>query len=88
MPEESTEIQINPLMHLIAPVTAFAATALVRKALSVGYKQVTGHPAPEATDPNQRFRTVLAWTVITTLTAAVVEVAIYRATNQIGAKPE
>mgnify|MGYP006278403765 CR=1 FL=1 len=86
MSENNAEIQVNPLMHLVAPITAFAATALVRKALGSGYRAVTGHDAPEVHDPNARLRTVLLWTLITTATAAVVEVAIYRATNEIGAR--
>lgn len=86
MSENAPEVQINPLMHVIAPVTAFAATALVRKALGSGYRRVTGHDAPEPMDPNARLRTVLIWTLITTVTAAVVEVAIYRATNEIGSR--
>lgn len=86
MASSEEDIHVNPVMHLIAPITAIAATAIVRKAINVGYEKATGHPAPEPRDPRVRFTTALTWAVVTAVTAAVVEVAIYRATNEIGSK--
>lgn len=84
MSDNELEPQVNPVMHLIAPVAAFAATATVRKLLGVGYRMATGHDAPEPHDPKVRLRNAIMWAVVTSVTAAVVEVAIYRATNEAG----
>ena len=86
MANDEVEVHVNPVMHLIAPITALAATAIVRKAISVGYERATGHEMPEPRDPSIRFRTALTWAVVTAVTAAVVEVAIYRATNEVGSR--
>ena len=84
---DDTQVQVNPLAHLIAPVAAIGATFLVRKALDRGYRSVTGHRAPEARDPGVSLRQALLWTAATAVTAALVEVAVYRLANQWGARP-
>ena len=84
---DDTQVQVNPLAHLIAPVAAIGATFLVRKALDRGYRSVTGHRAPEARDPGVSLRQALLWTAATAVTAALVVVAVYRLANQWGARP-
>jgi hypothetical protein len=81
------EIEINPIAHLIAPIAAIGATMLVRKLLNSGYKRATGHDAPAPRDPQVTFARALMWTAVTAVTAAVVEVAVYRLANQFGEKP-
>jgi len=81
-----TEIEVNPLVHLIAPVAAIVGTMIVRKILNSGYERATGKPAPLPRDPRTSLTRALVWTAVITTTAAVAEVAIYRAVNRIGEK--
>jgi hypothetical protein len=78
------EFEPNPVMHLLAPVIAIVATMAVRKALSIGYEQVTGRKPPVPRDPAVRFSRAVAWAVTTAATAAAVETIVYRVTNQAG----
>lgn len=78
--------QPNPVMHLIAPVIAIAATMAVRKALSLGYEQVTGRKPPAPRDPAVAFSRAVAWAVVTAAAAAAAETAVYRIANQAGAR--
>lgn len=81
---ESSEPQVNPMVHVIAPIVAFGATMLVRKVLTTGYRLVTGSEAPDTHDPQVKFTRALTWTIITAATAAVVEVEVYRFVNRRG----
>jgi len=69
------------MVHVIAPVVAFGATALVRKMLQTGYRLATGTDAPDTRDPRVKFARALAWTIITASTSAIVEVGVYRLIN-------
>ena len=79
---ETPKPQINPLVHVIAPLVAYGATVVVRKVLQTGYRRLTGSDAPDTHDPQVNFARALAWTVITASTSAVVEVAVYRYANK------
>jgi hypothetical protein len=79
---EVAKPQINPVVHVIAPLVAYGATTLVRKVLQTGYRQLTGTDAPDTRDPQVKFTRALAWTVITASTSAIVEVAVYRYANK------
>jgi hypothetical protein len=83
---DDAQVQINPVAHILAPIAAIGATFLVRKALDRGYRSVTGSRAPEARDPRVSLTRALLWTAATAVTAAVVEVAVYRAANQWGSR--
>jgi|GEM_PF-3570192 len=83
-PSDTPPFEPNPVMHLLAPVIAIVATMAVRKALAIGYEQVTGHKPPAPRDPAVRFSRAVAWAVVTAATAAAVETAVYRATNRAG----
>jgi hypothetical protein len=80
------DIEINPVVHLIAPVAAIVGTMIVRKLVNDAYERMTGHAAPLARDPRTPILRAILWTAIITTSAAVAEVAIYRAINQIGEK--
>ena len=82
--QEADDLQVNPVMHLIAPLAAIAATMVVRKGMNMAYSAVTGHEAPVPRDPQVRFARAVIWTALTAATAAVVEVAVYRIANQAG----
>lgn len=79
-----TSPEINPMMHLVAPIVAIGATMLVRKAMNSGYRRVTGHDAPDPRAPQVTFARAMLWAIVTAATAAAVEVAVYRLTNQAG----
>jgi len=81
---EKAEPEVNPLMHLVAPIVAIGATMIVRKVLNSGYRRVTGSPAPDPHEPGVSLTRALVWAVATAATAAAVEVAVYRLTNQAG----
>ena len=86
-PMDGAEVQINPVAHLLAPIAAVAATFVVRKVLDRGYQTVSGSRAPDARDPGVSLGKALMWTAATAMTAALVEVAVYRLANQWGARP-
>ncbi len=82
--EESAQVEINPLMHLVAPLVAVGATFVVRKVLESSYRGVTGRPVPAPRDPNVAWGQALVWAMATAAVAAAVEVAVYRGINQAG----
>lgn len=79
-------IEINPMVHLIAPVAAIVGTMIVRKVVNAAYEKSTGHKPPLPRDPATSWTRAILWTAVITTTAAVAEVAIYRAINTIGEK--
>ncbi|MFN8170554.1 MAG: DUF4235 domain-containing protein [Candidatus Nanopelagicales bacterium] len=81
------ETEINPVMHLVAPIAAVFVTMIVRSAVNKAYEKATGRPAPEARDPRTSIVRALAWTTVITTTAAVAEVLVYRTVNKLGSKP-
>ncbi len=76
--------EVNPMVHVIAPVAAIAATMLARRLLNGGYRHITGHSAPVPKDPSVSLSRAIAWTALTAATAAVVEVMVYRSTMHWG----
>jgi hypothetical protein len=69
----------NQLMvHVLAPLIVIGATWAVRKALDSGYRKVSGHAAPNSQDTQVNLGSALAWAAITSASAAVVEVAVFR----------
>lgn len=85
-PVADDEIEINPVVHMLAPVAAIAVTMVVRKIINAAYEQRTGHPAPLPRDPRVPFMRAILWTAVITTTAAVAEVAVYRMINKFGEK--
>lgn len=83
-PEIEAEPTINPAVHLIAPLVAFGATFVVRKAMDAGYRSVTGKDVPAPRDASTSWGSALAWAMATAAVAAAVEVAVYRATVGTG----
>ena len=75
-------IHPTPVGAVLAPIAAFGATFLARRLLGAGYRVLTGSPAPSLKDPTVSVASVVVWTVVSATTAALIEVAIYRATNQ------
>lgn len=81
------EIDVNPLVHVAAPLAAVLVTMAVRKAVSVAYERATGRQVPQPRDLHVSLPRAIAWTAVITTAAAVAEVIVYRAVNRVGAKP-
>jgi len=84
--EVDTEIQVNPVMHIIAPIAAIAVTMVVRNMLNKGYEKTTGKKPPQPRDPQTSAIQAIMWTAAITTAAAVAEIAVYRIINKVGAK--
>jgi hypothetical protein len=80
------EIEVNPLMHIIAPVAAIAVTMVVRNLLNKGYEKSTGKKPPLPRDPRTSAMQAILWTAAITTAAAVAEVAVYRLINKVGSR--
>ena len=78
------ETEVNPMVHVVAPVVAIIGTMLIRKAINSAYERATGRVAPLPRDPAVPIVRAVAWTVLITTTAAVAELVIYRAINSMG----
>lgn len=74
----------NPVMHMIAPLTAIGATMVMRKVLFSAYAHRTGKDAPDPRDPHVPMARALVWAVGIAATAAAVEVVIFRLMNRGG----
>ena len=84
IPADEQDIEVNPMVHLIAPVVAIVGTMVVRKLVNTAYERTTGRPAPLPRDPRTPMLRAILWTAVITTTTAVAEVAIYRAVNRVG----
>jgi len=73
-------VEVSTALKIVAPVVAFGAAWLVRKALDTAYTKATGNPPPRATDRHASMRRVLVYAAVTAAAVAVVNVAIDRAT--------
>lgn len=72
-----------PVAALVAPVLAFGATFVAKKALTGMYRSTTGREAPSGQDRTASLGSVLAWAAVTAATSAIIEVAIFRATARV-----
>jgi len=72
----------NPIMHIVAPITAIGATMVMRKVLNAAYESRTGNQAPDPRDNRVGFGRALMWAVVTAAAAAAVETAVYRLMNR------
>lgn len=82
--QQSEQVEVNPIMHLVAPLVAVGATFVVRKVLEASYRGITGRQVPAPRDPSVAWGQALAWAMATAAVAAAVEVAVYRGVNQAG----
>ncbi len=74
--------RLHPVLHVVAPIVTMAAVWGAREAITRSYEVVTGRRAPRPSDPQTSWRRALAWTVLTTSTAAVIEVSVHRFANE------
>lgn len=69
-------------LHMAAPIIAVGATMALRKIMNGGYRQFTGHGAPDPNEPGTPLLKAMAWAVTTAAAAALLEVVIYRLTAE------
>ena len=81
---DEVEVHPNPVLHIIAPFTAIAATMVLRKILTSAYARRTGSQAPDPRDPAVPISRALVWAVGIAATAAAVEVVVFRLMNHTG----
>ena len=68
----------STIARIVAPVAAIAATWVVQRVMSSGYRAFTGKEPPHASDRNQSLARVFLWAAATAATIAVLNVAIDR----------
>jgi hypothetical protein len=68
----------SAVARMVAPVAALAATWVVQRVMSSGYRAVTGKEPPHASDRQQSLTRVFLWAAATAATIAMVNVAIDR----------
>jgi len=71
------------VLALVAPALAFGANLVAGKALAAAYRSVAGKDAPSSKDRTAPLGTVLAWAAISAASAAVIQVAVFRATARL-----
>jgi hypothetical protein len=67
-----------PVAAIVAPVLAFGATFVARKALAGIYRSVTGSDAPSDKDREASLASIVAWAAISGATVAVIEALVFR----------
>jgi hypothetical protein len=72
--------QHKSALQMAAPFIAVGATMALRKMMNGGYRQFTGHGAPDPTAPGTPIMKAMVWAMTTAAAAALLEVAIYRLT--------
>jgi|GEM_PF-2460096 len=60
-------------------VAEVLATWAVHRAMTVGYRAITGHPAPSARDRSVSTRHIVGWAAATAVAVTVVNVVVDRA---------
>lgn len=73
---------VHPLMHWLAPVVTIASVWAAKEAITFAYTRVSGRAAPVPSDPRTSWKRALAWTAVTTTSAALIEVSVRRLANE------
>jgi len=81
-PEVEYGHRIHPVLHWFAPVVTVAAVWAAKEAITAAYERTTGRTSPNPADPNTSWKRALAWTAVTTTTAALIEVSVRRLANE------
>ena len=74
--------RLHPVLHVVAPIVTMAAVWGGREVITRIYEGATGRAAPRPSEPQTSWRRALVWTVLTTSTAAVIEVSVHRLANE------
>ena len=74
--------RVHPLLHWFAPVVTIAVVWAARESITVVYERVSGRTAPNPADLQTSWRRALAWTAVTTTSAALIEVSVRRLASE------
>jgi hypothetical protein len=84
--EESPDVEyghrLHPVLHVVTPVVTVATVWAAKELLTRAYERATGRRAPIPIDPQTPWKRAILWTVVTTSTAAVIEVSLRRLANE------
>ena len=70
--------RVHPLLHWFAPVVTIGVVWAARETITVVYQRVSGRTAPDPVDLQTSWKRALAWTAVTTTSAALIEVSVRR----------
>ncbi len=74
--------RVHPVLHVLAPVATIATVWAAKEVITRVYVRTTGREAPVPSDLGTSWKRAIAWTVVTTSTAAVIEVSLRRLANE------
>lgn len=83
-PEPAVEYghRLHPVLHWLAPVATIVTVWAAKEVITIVYTRATGRAAPAPSDPGTSWKRALAWTAVTTTTAALIEVSVRRLANE------
>lgn len=80
---------MSTLVKLGGTAASLGGVALSNKVLSATWKKITGNEPPANNpDPDERWRDIIIWSLLTGLVGTVIKVSISRAQMNIEAKQE
>ena len=74
--------RVHPLLHWFAPVVTIAVVWAAKEGITMSYERVSGRTAPNPTDLQTSWKRALAWTAVTTTSAALIEVSVRRLASE------
>ena len=74
--------RVHPLLHWFAPVVTIAVVWAAREGITAAYQRASGRTAPNPVDPQTSWKRALAWTAVTTTSAALIEVSVRRLASE------
>ncbi|MBM7051514.1 MULTISPECIES: DUF4235 domain-containing protein [unclassified Rothia (in: high G+C Gram-positive bacteria)] len=78
---------MSVLVKLGGTAASLGGVALSNKVLSATWKRITGNEPPESnSDPDERWRDIILWSLLTGLVGTIIKVSISRAQMKIEAK--
>lgn len=70
---------MSKALDLVSSVASLGGVALANKVLTAGWKKLTGNEPPAKNpDPNEAWRDIIIWSLVSGLVGTVVKVAISR----------
>lgn len=81
-PDTTTPDDGGLVVTAVAGFAAIGVSMAARPVLNAVYRRVTGSQPPRAEDPLVPFSRALAWTVVSAVTGAVLELVVQRTTRR------
>ncbi|PZP37248.1 MAG: hypothetical protein DI613_02215 [Kocuria rhizophila] len=80
------ERSMSKAIDLASTVASLGGTAVATKVLTAGWKKVTGNEPPAKNpDPDEAWRDIIVWALLTGLVTTLVRVGVQRAMAKINA---